>query len=136
MNSKRKGNAGERELLHLLEGYGLDVHRNDQTFIGGVDNPDISFSAITGTSPALATRSPMQALSALVGLWPTSCRVEGIPVHVECKRTEKLSLYEAMEQAERDANGHALPVVMHRRNRKPWLVVIKLDDMMKLIRKE
>lgn len=104
MNSKRKGNAGERELLHLLEGYGLDVHRNDQTFIGGVDNPDIA------------------------------CRVEGVPVHIECKRTEKLSLYEAMEQAERDANGHALPVVVHRRNRKPWLVVLKLEDVMKIVR--
>ena len=72
-------------------------------YVGGVDNPDIS------------------------------CQLSGIPVHVECKRTEKLSLYEAMEQAERDANGHALPVVVHRRNRKPWLVVLKLEDVMKIL---
>ena len=41
MNSKRKGNQAERELLRLLQSYGLDAHRNDQTYIGGIDNPDI-----------------------------------------------------------------------------------------------
>ena len=29
MNSKRKGNRAERELLHLLQSYGLDAYRND-----------------------------------------------------------------------------------------------------------
>ena len=100
MNSKKKGNAGELEPLHLLEGHGLDVRRNDQRFIGGVDNPDLSLT------------------------------VEGQPVHVEVKRCERLSLYEAMDQAEHDANGHALPVVVHRRNRKPWLVVLRLEDVL------
>ena len=40
---------------------------------------------------------------------------------------------EAMGQAERDANGHAVPLVVHRRNRKPWLVVMKLSDWLQLI---
>lgn len=106
VNSKRKGNAGELELLHLLEAHGLTARRNDQRYTGGVDNPDLS------------------------------CTVDGMPIHIECKRTEKLSLYEAMNQAERDANGHALPVVVHRRSRKPWLVVIKLDDLLKIVGKE
>ena len=40
MNSKRKGNGGERELLSILQAVGVAV-RNDQRYTGGVDNPDI-----------------------------------------------------------------------------------------------
>lgn len=43
MNSKRKGNAGERELLKILSSHG-EAKRNDQTFVGGNGNPDILFS--------------------------------------------------------------------------------------------
>ena len=35
MNAKKKGSAGERELLHLLEAHGIQAHRNNQAFIGG-----------------------------------------------------------------------------------------------------
>lgn len=106
MNSKRKGNRAERELLRLLQSYGLDAHRNDQQYIGGVDNPDIS-----------------------VKIGPMS-------VHVECKRVERLALAAALRQAHRDANGHALPVVVHRRSREPWLVTLELEDLLQIIGKE
>lgn len=102
MNSKRKGNAGERELLAILAEHGAAC-RNDQTFVGGVDNPDIAFSAA------------------------------GRRFHVECKRAEKFNAYAAMEQAQRDANGHAIPLVAHRRNRRPWLVVLTLEDFLSLM---
>lgn len=99
MNSKRKGNAGERELLSILAEAGK-AQRNEQRYIGGKDNPDISFQH------------------------------NGVKYHVECKRCEKLSLYEAMSQAIRDANGKAVPVVVHRRNKKEWLVVLRLSDFL------
>ena len=56
----------------------------------------------------------------------------GLPgIHVECKRTERLNLYEAMEQAKRDsANAGEFPVVFHRRNNCEWLAVMRLDDFM------
>ena len=41
MNSKRKGNAGERELCEYLTAAGYPAHRNDQQYIGGKGNPDI-----------------------------------------------------------------------------------------------
>lgn len=41
MNSKQKGGRGERELAHVLQGYGYDAHRGQQ-FAGGVDSPDVS----------------------------------------------------------------------------------------------
>lgn len=99
MNSKRKGNAGEIELLAILRQYGEAV-RNDQTFIGGQNNPDISFTS--------GTRR----------------------YHIECKRTEHLQLHEALRQAERDAAGLAVPAVVHRRNREPWYITLKLSDFL------
>ena len=103
MNSKRKGSAAERELLRLLEAHGIPAHRNLQQFVGGVDNPDIA---------------------------ATVC---GLPVHLEVKRQERLRLSEAMAQAVRDANGHALPIVAHRSNRQPWLLTVRLEDVLQLL---
>jgi len=54
-----------------------------------------------------------------------------IPFALECKRTEKLSLYPVMEKAEADADGPAL--VVHRRNNRPWLAVLRLDDLLALL---
>jgi len=54
-------------------------------------------------------------------------------VHFEVKRVESLSLYKAMEQAENEC-GDDIPVVGHRRSRKPWLIVVKLSDLSKLVK--
>lgn len=62
--------------------------------------------------------------------------VVGIPgVHIECKRVERLNIYEAMEQSERDAKPSEMPTVFHRKNRKEWLVTVRLVDFMNLIRR-
>lgn len=102
MNAKKKGSAGERELLHLLEAHGIPAHRNDQSFIGGVDRPDVY------------------------------AEVCGLPLHIECKRQERLRLSAAVSQAVHDANNHALPIVVHRSNRQPWLVTARLEDVLQL----
>ena len=52
-------------------------------------------------------------------------------IHVEVKRCEALSLYQAVEQATQDADGK-IPLVLHRRNHKPWLAVVPLDRLMEL----
>lgn len=58
----------------------------------------------------------------------------GVPgVHVEVKRCESLSLYKAYEQAKRDTGDSGyIPTLFHRRNGKPWLVVLSLEDWAKL----
>jgi Holliday junction resolvase len=53
-------------------------------------------------------------------------------LHIECKRTERFRLYEALEQAVNDCGATKIPVVFHRQNKKPWVVVVKLDDLPKL----
>ena len=102
MNSKRKGSEGERELLSILQENGFpDASRNEQRYIGGLNNPDISV------------------------------HYKGKPLHIEVKRVEKLNIMNAINQAVSDANGKAFPVVIHRTNRHPWLVTFRLDDFLK-----
>lgn len=59
----------------------------------------------------------------------------GLPgVHIEVKRVERLNVQEAMEQSIRDAERmqDGIPALFHRRNRKPWLVTMRLDDWLRL----
>ena len=60
--------------------------------------------------------------------------VTDIPgVHIEVKRTERLSLYPAMRQAIGDAGSDKVPVVFHRQNREDWLVIVRLNDLPELV---
>ena len=59
----------------------------------------------------------------------------GLPgIHVECKRVERLNVQEAMDQAIRDSERmqDGMPTLFHRRNRKPWLVTMRLEDWLSL----
>lgn len=60
--------------------------------------------------------------------------VVGLPgIHIECKRVERLNLYDAVEQGERDSQGSGkLVTVMHRKNRKPWLVTMPMEDWIEM----
>ena len=63
---------------------------------------------------------------------PDSPDVVGLPgVHIEVKRTERLNIREAIEQAMRDA-GADVPIVLHRQNRTPWLVTVALVALPRL----
>lgn len=59
---------------------------------------------------------------------PDSPDITGIPgVHIEVKRTESLSLYKALEQAQQEADPCEIPLLLHRRSGKRWLAVVELD---------
>lgn len=53
--------------------------------------------------------------------------------HLECKRVEKGQLYDWLAQAERDAGPDKVPLVAHRRNRKEWVAILRLEDLLNLI---
>ena len=58
--------------------------------------------------------------------------IDALPnIHIECKRVEKLNIYNAMKQAKRDTKGK-LPAVFHRKNREKWLVTMELPDFMQI----
>lgn len=104
INSRSKGKTGELELAHYLTARGYPARRGQQ-FSGGGDSPDI-------VCPAL----------------------EAIGVHPEVKRVERLNIELAMDQCIRDSGGLAsIHAVFHRKNGRPWLVTMPLDELLSLI---
>lgn len=55
-------------------------------------------------------------------------------IHIECKRQERLNVWEAMKQAQNEANKRqdGLPTVFHRKDGTEWLVTMRLEDWMDL----
>ncbi len=54
--------------------------------------------------------------------------VHNVPgVHIEVKYTEHFRLYQALQQAQDDC-GDLVPVVVHRRKHKPWVVILTLKN--------
>ena len=51
-------------------------------------------------------------------------------VHIECKHVERLNIHDAMEQSARDAKGMDIPIVAHKKNNKPWLVTMRLEEFL------
>lgn len=62
-----------------------------------------------------------------------SADVVGLPgFHIEVKRAETFSPYKALEQAVADSGGAGTPVVFHRSNARPWIVVMAADSFLEL----
>jgi len=60
--------------------------------------------------------------------------LEGVAIHVEAKRVESLQLYPAIEQATSDAPAGKVPIVWHRRNNKPSVVIVETSRLVDLAR--
>jgi len=58
----------------------------------------------------------------------------GVNIHVEAKRTEKLMLWAAVEQARVDAPAGSVPVVWHRPNRRGSVIVVETARLVELAR--
>lgn len=55
--------------------------------------------------------------------------VVGLPgIHIECKRVERLNLYDAIAQAKHDAREGEIPAVFHRKDNCKWLVTMEIED--------
>ena len=55
-------------------------------------------------------------------------------LHFEVKRAEKVSVYDAIQQAGDDAPLDTIPVVLHRRNDHCWVVVLYASDFLSIVR--
>lgn len=53
--------------------------------------------------------------------------ISSIGIHWECKRVERGNPYVWLDQAVRDSGGK-VPVVVHRKNRREWIIVMRLTD--------
>jgi len=56
--------------------------------------------------------------------------------HLEVKRTESFNAYKALEQALADKGEGEAPLVLHKRNSKPWLVIMLADDVLPMLREK
>jgi Holliday junction resolvase len=54
--------------------------------------------------------------------------------HAEVKRVENLNIYDAINQAVRDA-GDSTPYVAHRKNGREWLITIRATDVVRFAEK-
>lgn len=60
--------------------------------------------------------------------------VVGLPgAHVEVKRVERLNIYDAVKQSERDSQNR-LSIVAHRKNNEPWLITMTAETFFELYR--
>jgi Holliday junction resolvase len=106
--SRDKGKRGEREWAAFLRNTGgFDSARRGVQYSGG-GNAD-------GISPDIHC----EELSAF---------------HCECKRVEKLNIYDAIDQATRDASCKQIAYVAHRKNNCRWLCTVDGEDFMRLVR--
>lgn len=111
VNSRRKGINGELEAAKILTSMGFPARRSQQ-HAGAIDAADI--------------------------LVP---RFEQLSLFPEVKRCEQLRLGPWFDQAQKDIrNDHGegaqrklRPVIMHRRNKEPWLITMEAEDFLNLI---
>lgn len=48
-------------------------------------------------------------------------------IHIECKRVERFMDEPALKQSERDARTGEVPIVIYRRNKEQWKVLLRQD---------
>lgn len=53
--------------------------------------------------------------------------------HVEVKRHERLNVPAALDQVTADAHPADMPLLVHRPSRHPWMVTLRLDDLLPLL---
>ncbi len=58
--------------------------------------------------------------------------LDGVAIHVEAKRTERLSLWPAIEQAKADAPAGSVALVWHRCNRRESVIVVETARLLEL----
>ena len=60
--------------------------------------------------------------------------IHSIPnLHIEVKRTETLSLYKALDQAWDEAGDGEVPIVFHRRSRRPWVAILRAEHFLEIM---
>lgn len=60
--------------------------------------------------------------------------LDGVAIHVEAKRVERLQLWPALEQAAEDSPPGKVPVVWHKANRRPSVVIVETARLLELAR--
>ena len=106
LNSKQKGNRGERSCRDIWREAGFLKARRTQQYAGNTgDASDVTIPEVPS-------------------------------IHQEVKNTEAKNFLDWMDQAERDAAPHKkIPVVAHKRAGRPWIAILPLENLITIIRR-
>jgi hypothetical protein len=91
---------------------------------------------ILETFPELAPEDVTSAIMGDTGMdVKLSCEArKSVPYAIECKNTETLNIWKALEQAKAHAQKESLePAVVFKRNRSDTFVCIKLENFLSLL---
>ena len=110
--SRRKGLTGEHEVAAIFRRHGFEVR------------------GLEGTGDHLCIMAPRTPPA--LGGWP-SAHLDGLTIHSEVKRQERLQLWAWLAQAEAEAPPGSVPVVSFRRNHSPWYAAIRLETLAELL---
>ncbi len=58
---------------------------------------------------------------------------ETIPWDIECKNTEKLNIWGALEQAKTNAKENRIPLLVFRRNRSKTYCVLEFEQLLRIV---
>ena len=59
--------------------------------------------------------------------------ITSLPIHFECKRVEKLNLYDAYLQAESGRKQQEMAIVVHKKSHKPKMAYLKWSDLIQIM---
>jgi len=106
---KSKGMRFQKEIKQLLHEYFPEFEDDDfKTAISGESGEDIHISP--------------------------NARHNRVPLSIECKNTEKLNIWNAIEQTEKNSKDNNIPVVFFRRNRTKPYVVLDAKNFLEILR--
>lgn len=105
--SRDKGKRGELEVVFRVVGSGLSARRTAPLQAAGKLDPALKVGDIQ------------------IAQFPT--------LHIEVKRDERKSVDAMVRQAEADAPEGHTPVVVYRRNNRPWSAVVPLSYLLDLL---
>lgn len=103
--ARARGKKGELDARNLWREHGYTNAERGIQIVGGRNAPDIVVPGVTGT------------------------------FHIEVKNVEQFSLYTSLAQAIQDAGPFQTPIVMHKRNEQEFVVVLKAEDFISLVKK-
>ena len=103
--ARARGKKGELDARDLWRKHGYVGAERGVQITGGRDAPDITVPGITGA------------------------------FHIEVKNIEQFKLYPALSQAKGDAGPFKTPIVMHKRNDRPFVVVLDAEDFIGLVKR-
>jgi len=110
--SRDKGLRGEQEVAAIFRAAGFEVR--------GLESSGDHLCIMAPRTPPDTRGYP-------------SAHLDGLTIHSEVKRQERLQLWQWLAQLEAEAPPGTLPLLSFRRNRSPWYACLRLEALVQVL---